>query len=306
MSLPQTAALPNARRVLLLRQGLVFAAPQTHRLPDRLLEAVELQLADLGYAVSARLRDRLATLSVAELTEVQLWVGEAIAASLGANHRHVPLFRRFPDDVPTDTHALWMRKVLSHFLQAEDQPCLFCRRTGTTHVLSCLHVVCDHCFDGTTYSACPVCERHVDRSSPFFQPSGVDRQTPPNERVRFKLLDLGDDLDAQAGAYIRALVDRRQPLSPSDADDLKALVVDFGDRVLGWLPTPIPVRETMATVLAAVIQSGGTLPLATAEAHLRTATDVLRFIAAHSGAEPSLQGEPQKALVPPNGVQVRT
>jgi hypothetical protein len=303
---PQTALLPNARRVLLLRHGLVFADNQSQSGSTRLLEAVELQLADLGYAVSTPLRNRLATLSAAELTEVQLWASRTLAAALGADRRHEPLFRRFPDDVPTDTHALWVRKVVSHFLQAEDQPCLFCRRVGTTHVLSCMHVVCDHCFDGTTYSACPVCQHHVDRASPFFKPSGVDRQSLPNERVRFKLLDLGEDLAARSEACFRALVDRRQPPSPSDVDDLKALVADFGDRVLGWLPTPVPVRETMATVLAAVIQAGGNLPLETARTHLRTATDVLRFIAAYSGAEPSLQGEQRKTLVPPNQVKVQT
>lgn len=304
---PRTTTLANARRVLLLRQGLAFADPGVNRAPDRrLLEAVELKLGELGYAVSTRLRDRLATLSVSELTEVQLWASETIAASLGANRRHEPLFRRFPEDVPTDTHALWVRKVVSHFLQAEDQPCLSCRRVGTTHVLSCLHVVCDHCFDGTTYSACPVCQHHVDRSSPFFKPSGVDRQSLPNEPVRFKLLDLGDDLAARSEAYFRSLADRKQPLSPSDVDDLKGLVADLGDRVLDWLPNPVPVRETLAIVLAAVIQAGGNLPLETARTHLRTATDVLRFIAAYSGAEPSLQGEERKSLVLPNQVKVQT
>jgi hypothetical protein len=304
---PRTTTLANARRVLLLRQGLVFADPGAGRSPDRrLLEAVELELGELGYAASTRLRDRLASLSATELTEVQLWASRTLAASLGADRRHEPLFRRFPDDVPTDTHALWVRKVVSHFLQAEDQPCLFCRRVGTTHVLSCMHVVCDHCFDGTTYSACPVCQHHVDRSSPFFKPSGADHRLLPNERVRFKLLDLGGDLAARSEAYFRALVDRQQPLSPSDVDDLKALVADFGDRVLNWLPTPVPVRETTATVLAAVIQAGGHLPLPAARTHLRTATDVLRFIAAYSGAEPSLQGEQRKSHVPPNQVKVQT
>src|SRR5262249_16631476 len=83
---------------------------------------------------------------------------------------------RFPEGIPNDTEELWWQKVLVHYLQSENQPCLFCGRTGTTHVLNpCRHVVCDHCFDGSNYSACPSCEHHVDQSSPFFEP-------PPDRR----------------------------------------------------------------------------------------------------------------------------
>lgn len=77
---------------------------------------------------------------------------DVLAEQGGSAHKHVPLFRGFPRTIPHDTLDLWVRKVLVHFIQAPDQPCLFCRRTGTTHVLNpCLHVVRDRCFDGATY-----------------------------------------------------------------------------------------------------------------------------------------------------------
>jgi hypothetical protein len=164
---------------------------------ERHLQAFDLELAALGYVASTRLRERLATLSAAGLTEQAIWMRTVLAAALGADRRHEPLFRRFPDDVPLDTEGLWVRKVLVHFLQGEDQPCLFCRSAGTCHVLRpCRHVVCDRCFDGGNYSACPVCERQVDRTSPFLpagarSPRGVEDRDGPTEAHR-----RGDDATA--------------------------------------------------------------------------------------------------------------
>src|SRR5919206_2875689 len=65
-------------------------------------------------------------------------------------------------------------------------PCLFCPvyQMDKVELSPCLHVVCDQCFDSANYSACPVCEHHVDRRSPFFKPSGV-RLPSPAERVTF-------------------------------------------------------------------------------------------------------------------------
>jgi len=111
----------------------------------------------------------MAACSLDELVDFRRWAMAALLAHAGGEQKHEPLFRRFPHGIPKDTEALWWSKVLVHFFQAEDQTCLFCRRKGTTHVLNpCRHVVCDHCYDGSSYSACPICEHHVDRSSPFF------------------------------------------------------------------------------------------------------------------------------------------
>lgn len=280
----------DTRELLLRRRGLVFVEPSGDQLAERYVDAAEILLADLGYAFSTRLRERLAQMPLADLTVLQAWLRSTLAAKVGANQSHRPLFRRFPDDVPSDTADLWFRKVLVHFLQTAEQPCLFCRRTGTTHVLSpCHHVVCDHCFDGRNYSACPVCERHVDRDAPFFEPS-ADHDRRPAEKVRFKLLDLGDDLDAQARASFSALCERKQALSPDDRTDLDVLVRTYGERVLAWLPASISVRENVALVFGTLLRLGDPgRVLPAAAKHLATATDVLRLIAAFSGADVSLQ-----------------
>lgn len=286
-------SVPSVRDILLRRNGLVFVEPQGKPAPADHVRGVELELAHLGYVASTRLSRRLAQLGTTELAALSADLQRVLAAAQGAHVKHEPLFRTFPDGIPTDTSALWWQKVLSHYFQGEDQPCLFCSKTGTTHVLSpCAHVVCDQCFDGSNYSACPVCECAVDRSSPFFREAPV--RVRGNEKVRFKLLDLGDDLDASARALFDSFCARTQAMSPTDATDLTHLVHERKDRVLPWLPARIPVKENMALVIGTLFrQLAPETVLPAVRSHLRTATDVLRVLASYSGASVALQGETQ-------------
>ncbi len=276
---------------LLRRSGLVFPPSGQVRLDARLLDAVALELAQLGYVPSARLRMRMETLPRDEAAGFRDWLCGTLAAKLGADQEHEPLFRKFPDGVPGDTAALWWRRVLVHYLQGSDQQCLFCLQAGTTHVLNpCEHVICDHCFDGENYSACPVCNRRVDRSSPFFEPS-TDRPLP-KEQVRFKVLELGDSYEEAAKGLFLGFCERTQAMSPEDRSDLEALVRDFPDALPRWLPETMPVKENIALVFGTLFQMcppGAVLEVATP--YLKTATDVLRVLAAYSGADPALQGE---------------
>lgn len=294
-------AADATRRLLVARQGRVVLDELGGDvlLPDDLVRTIELGFANLGLVMSHRLRARIASLDVRRAGQWARWIRSAYAEHIGALAKHEPLFRKFPEDVPRDTTARWVRRVLVHFAQAPEQPCLFCREIGTTHVLSCHHVVCDRCFDGENYSACPVCERKVDRSSPFFKPSAKDERAPGAERVRFKLLDLGDDLAASARHLFEQLTQRTQALSPDDRVALLAIVTDFADDVPTWVPPTIPVRENIALVFGTLLR--GPEPLKVMDAasdHLTTATDVLRTLAVYSGADASLQGT--AAYIPVN------
>ncbi|MCK6546100.1 hypothetical protein L6R52_09545 [Myxococcota bacterium] len=279
----------GVRELLATRRGLVAVPAGEGRAPENLVRAIEVRVAELGFALSSRLRARLTRSPIAVLDDVQRFLVATLSAATGAHVTHTPLFRKFPDDVPADTLELWVRKVLVHFVQGEDQPCLFCRQRGTTHVLSpCRHVVCDRCFDGSNYSACPVCEHVVDRSSPFFRPA-ADQVPSADERVRFRLLDLVEDVDAAARELFVQLVSRTQVMSPDDVAALVAITTEHGARILDVLPAEIPVKENRAHVFGTLLR---TLPLdavlGAARPHLTTATDVLRVIAVWSGADPGL------------------
>lgn len=285
------SSLLATQDVLLLRRGLVFLeAERSAPLPEKYLQAIDIEWAALGYAATHRLRAALSRLSLAGLCELSARVMKALAQALGADRQHEPLFRRFPEGVPDDTFELWLRKVLSHFLQTTTaQPCLFCRAVGTTHVLSpCHHVVCDRCFDGANYSACPICEHKVDRSSPFFLPS-QPRLPLASEARQLRLLDLGEDLEGETRQLVTAFCERKQAMAKADRDDFETVLLDVGQPVLGWLPEKIPVKENVALIFGSlflVLEPSVVLPVA--EKHLRTATDVLRFLAVLSGADAGL------------------
>jgi hypothetical protein len=287
----------KVRELLLARRGLVFVDSTGPQLPENTVLAVQLELAELGFVPSSRLQARLARCTLKELVALREWLIARLREQLG-DRKHEPLFRRFPRGVPTDTLALWWRKVLVHFLQAPDRPCLTCQRIGTTHVLSpCRHVVCDRCFDGSNYSACPICEHHVDRSSPFFQAS--PEREKPREQPTFRLLDLGDDVHRQAQVLFVSLCERKQALSPDDRNALQSLVTEYRSRVLEWLPESIPVRENVALVFGTLVQClppDEVLPIAAR--FMTTATDVLRFVAVLSGTDGSLQRETIFVKVP--------
>ena len=280
-----------SKAVLLQRNRLVFPPTGQAIVDPLIVDALELELVELGFVLSTRLRARLEMLPSEDAPEFKQWVCNSIASSLGANRKHRPLFRKFPHAIPEDTHEVWVRRVLTHFYQRCDQECVHCRRVGTTHVLNpCEHIVCDHCYDGENYSACPICNRRVDQSSPFFKPS-VERSLPA-ENVRFKILDLGEDERAAIGDLFLSFCVRAQAMSPDDRAHLQALVRDWSNELLDWLPETIPVKENVAIIVGTLLQ---TCPpaavLEVARPYLRTATDVLRVLAAYSDADPSLQGE---------------
>lgn len=281
----------TVRDLLVRRSGRVVLPLGPGGGDERLVTAVELELAALGFVASHRLRARLLCLDSGALAEQKRWLCETLAALLGANQQHKPLFRKFPSGVPRDTLRLWVQKVLVHYLQGEEEPCLTCGRVGTTHVLKpCRHVVCDVCFDGSNYSRCPVCEHAVDTRSPFFRPDLVDRSLSVKEKVTFKLLDLCEDMDAEVGRLFGSLCARAQAMSPDDVAALATITSEYGQRVLEWTPEKIPVRENRAHVFGALLRAQPTeAVLAAARPHIGTATDVLRLVAVYSGADPSLQ-----------------
>lgn len=282
----------TVRDLLVLRAGRVSLPRGTGGTSEAdLVHAAELELAKLGFVASYRLRGALAALDRASLARELGWLIGVLAASLGADQKHEPLFRRFPEGVPRDTHALWVEKVLAFYFQRPDLPCLSCGSVGSTHVLNpCQDVVCERCFDGANYSRCPVCERVVDRSSPFFGPDPSPRVQKASAEASFKLLDLAADPEEEARGLYVSLCARAQAMSKDDVAALLTLVSELGERVIAWTPERIPVRENRAHVFGTLLRQ---LPLeralAAARPHLGTATDLLRVIAVWSGADPGLQ-----------------
>ncbi|SFJ80828.1 MXAN_6230/SCO0854 family RING domain-containing protein [Streptomyces pini] len=289
------------------------------------LTALEADLAGRGYVLTAPLRSALAALPPAGLAEHGIRLLGRIDALLGADRRHEPLFRHFPDSVPDHAHSLYSERILAFLLSQPHQPCVVCGRTGDIGALApCAHLVCSECLRDTTVPCgceegvdffapcCPLCLTAVtgratpcpDPTAPrpdFRAPAGArKRQTVP-EDASLRPLRLGEEAGTRAAAraVLAGLLARRTPLSPQDRDDLTALLPHTGPG-LDWLPEEIPVRETRAAVLAALLRAPETAASAreVLRDHLDTATDVLRLMWAYSGGEPDLLEPPRLRSLP--------
>ncbi|MDV6287330.1 RING finger family 4 domain-containing protein [Streptomyces sp. UP1A-1] len=125
------------------------------------------------------------------------------------------------------------------------------------------------CWDGSDYAGCPLCHRRIDGDDPFLRPVravGAARATVPGP---LRLLRLGTDMTADATTAVDALLARRTPLSPQDRDDLLTLL-PLTPAGRGDLPQDIPVRETKALVLGALVRRAPSRP-SPAEAARRAA-----------------------------------
>lgn len=284
--------------LLLERQGTLFIEGSNQIAPINVLQAFEINLAQIGFSLSAQLAQRLRTLSVDSIGILWKHVASALLNKIGGNQSHVPLFRNFPYDLPSDTQELWLRRVLIHFIQAHEQTCLFCHRCGTTHVLSpCRHVVCDSCFDGRNYSACPICGGKVDAESDFILPTGV--RGSAQETVSLKLLHLCENKDQAAFALFASFCERKQAMSPADREALTVIVREYGARLFPQLPATIPVRENLAIVFGTLLKvCDAERVISVFSSYLNSATDILRTLAVLSDADPSLQGNLVYKTVP--------
>ncbi|WP_460661285.1 MXAN_6230/SCO0854 family RING domain-containing protein [Kribbella swartbergensis] len=208
---------------------------------------------------------------------------DLLDAESGHDQRHVPLFRGFPESVPGDTEAFYVNRVFARLLQEPEQPCVLCGDTKSVHAVSpCAHLVCRTCWDGSDFSACPLCLRRIDPDDPFLKPSFDEVQPAHVRSDRLRLLTMASADAVQS--TVNALLVRRSPLSAADRADLQVLLAEADP---SWLPDEIPVRETRALVLAHFLADHPELI-----DRAGTATDVLRLLYALMDADPGLRTPP--------------
>jgi hypothetical protein len=286
--------------VLLARRGLVYvpAVPSSllGKAPDPTVAAgvtlLEADLLERGMLMGLPLRRRLEHTDEATLAELGARLLADADAALGADRTMEPLFRGFPHTTPEDTGALWVDRVLSVLFQNPEQPCVLCGREGTVFAVSpCAHLVCRSYFDGTDYTACPICYRALDPGDPFLQPRPASKKLRKRGLPwRARIISAGEDIVVDARAEAAGLFAQSSALSPQARGDLITLL-DAHDRYeLSWLPEQLPGRETKAAVLEWLLREreswATTLPAV--GRRLTTATDALRLLAARDGGDPGL------------------
>ncbi|MFE6056098.1 MXAN_6230/SCO0854 family RING domain-containing protein [Kitasatospora sp. NPDC056446] len=313
MNKRKTTADETGMDAYLLRgHGLVLvedgAAPGE---PDpwtaRGLVALEADLAERGHVLTRDLHTALARLRPAALAEAGTRLLRGIDELLGADRRHDPLFRRFPDGVPPHAHASYSAIIRGYLLCQASQICLVCERdsleAGIGALAPCAHLLCADCHEdlaGGGPPHCPLCrtplehDRHLSPDTKGAR--AVANALPPGRQLKPLRLAGAVDAAALAGSALAALLARQTPLSPQDREDLALLLDRAPADPADWLPAEIPVRETRATVLAALLRRDPERARPLLAAHLTTATDVLRLLWAWSGAEPDLLPETARTL----------
>ncbi|MFF2744889.1 MXAN_6230/SCO0854 family RING domain-containing protein [Kitasatospora sp. NPDC058048] len=311
----QNAVVPEAAldAYLLHRHGMVRVEPGAG--PDEPLPwsaqglvALEADLVRRGHVLTAPLRAALGRLRPLDLAAAGTRLLRGIDAMLGADRSHTPLFRRFPEGVPSHAHADYSALVRGYLLCQASQICLVCERdsleAGIGALAPCAHLLCGDCYLELVENGgdlhCPLCRTPLDRKRRLSNDTRAARNAARELRAGRQLKPLRqarpEDVGLLAATGLAALLARQTPLSPQDREDLALLLHHAPDDPAGWLPAEIPVRETRATVLAALLHRDREAARPLLAAHLTTATDVLRLIWAWSGAEPDLLPETARTL----------
>ncbi|MEU9126830.1 MXAN_6230/SCO0854 family RING domain-containing protein [Kitasatospora sp. NPDC048540] len=307
-SATQAVADPDLDTFLLRRRGAVHVPPAllgaaADSWSAAGLTALDGDLLQRGHVLGASLRATLARLHPTDLALLGSTLLARLDALYGADRRHRPLFRGFPDSVPDDAQSYFSEQMRQFLLSQPHQPCVRCGRTGAEAGIGalapCAHLVCADCLDpagpadGAPLSACPVCgaelaaERRLGPGRAPYSHRVVAPEVRQRSLVPLTLAE-GADPAAAALAELELLLARRTPLPPQDREDLAVLLAHAPADLADRLPDAIPVRETRATVLAALVRRAPEGAEALLRAHVDTATDVLRILWALSGAEPDL------------------
>jgi hypothetical protein len=304
--------MDRIRTLLLARTHVVVMDPElvasasTRPSREADAEALEDELAQLGYVMSLDLAAMMRRLPRQTIQEMRAWIHDTLAKKSGAHRPHVPLFRHFPEGVPSDTPSLYLKRILSWLATVPDQPCPWCTETKTVGALDpCGHLVCRNCWDGTGYTSCPICHRRVTLGEPFIV---VPVVVPPVEKVtahsgNLTLVQLAFDPIGTTRERFKTLLGRVTPLSPDDRDEVEAVIDTIGPKTATWLPPRIPIKETMALACARLwlIAPDRSAMVAATQEHVKTATDVLRIACVLMGGaadlvEPVRMGPLPRAL----------
>ncbi|MBU2664728.1 hypothetical protein KOI35_14590 [Actinoplanes bogorensis] len=255
--------------------------------------ALEADLAERGWVLRDDLRTAATAMPSLDRIRWADWLLATVDEMAGADRPMAPLYRRFPD-TPRDTDAVYVQRLLAHLFAMPGAPCVLCGDDDQGEPLDpCGHLVCPKCFSPYEVSACPICGRRLTGDNDYLtiaEPAtATAARTPPPWPMRLAALET--DPRAAAVRLRDQLVARPAALSEADRADLRVLIGATVPGRLDWLPAEVPVRETLAVVIAwALLDAPLELDelLAAAGSRWDTATDVARTLWAYSGGDPGL------------------
>ncbi len=179
------------------------------------------------------------------------------------------------------------------------QPCPWCGTVAELGALDpCGHLVCRRCWSSGAHAGCAICHRRVSPNEPFIARTGATRDGA------LHVLHLAIDLAGVVRDRFARMLGRAAPLSSEDRAELELIIDTLGPKVAMWLPARIPVRETLAIVLARLwmVAPDRVAMMRATRDRLATATDVLRIAAVLMKGNAALV-EPMRLSSIPRGMR---
>ena len=119
-----------------------------------------------------------------------------------------------------------------------------------------------------------------------FRPE-FDKDARPEleEKPKYRIIDLGTK--EEADGIFTLLAKSKSPFSPQDKEDVKWFVAQYRDGIGKHMPEQLPCKENLAYLGAELLRDAPEVATVL-DAHVKTATDVLRLAVALSGGDVSL------------------
>jgi hypothetical protein len=249
-------------KVLLNRKNSVAIIPSQHKADDVKVIAIMADIAQLGYTLDNDVISVLKTYSDNELSTFHKFLVPELKEMVGANVRYVPLFKKFPQDIPDDIDHLVL-KIVGYFQN------FFKINPQEYTALSCGHIIDKRLFNLADFGACPICEQQVDELMEH-----DDSHKPLENTHQFKVIKLADE--SAVYTIFSNVVGSRSPISETDKEFITDIVKHELDNVVNYLPEEITQKEIIALLgglLLEYTQSAEAVLLK----HVKTSTDVLRL-----------------------------
>lgn len=261
-TLHNSIALRNKKSVVL--------EPSTGSVAPNYIRGLLLEISQLGYTLGGDVLTVLETQTNENFIEFRDFLIEELRNMVGANVKYVPLFKKFPDDIPDDDEYFTKRVVGFLTNQFDLVP-------EDIAPLSCGHVIDTRLFNMDDFGACPICQMQVDETTSESNRPALEDVTP------LKIIGLTDT----AGVYsiFTNLLAAKSSISEDNQNVVTSLVKN--DNMIAFIPDAIPMKENLALIAGLLIQFTDDADVVLSK-HFKTATDVLRLAVQLSGGDVSL------------------
>ena len=261
----------------------------------RLLLAIQAEISEYGYILDSNFfnffleEKNWMTLGIQDITVFRSSLHEFLNIYLGSDVKYLPLFRKFPDNVPNSNEYL-IKRILGFLVNTQPKTLVETLKmfhvainSNDTVVLENGIIVDKILFDMDEFNACPITQMQTKELSEReeYQDSSL------NDSRGLKTISIAQDSDVFE--IFSNLISSNTPISERDKTFIKTIFSIKGEEAYSFIPSSIPQKETIILVSKELTEKADLKEAVTLlSSYIKTATDVLRLAEGFSGGDPSL------------------